>query len=126
MWSGGLRSRSARCTIIAQIREIGVNSVRLPWANETLERNPRVADYAVAANPAFKGKHAMEVMDSVIAALAQAHILIVLDNHMSSDADLAVAAKPTTTVSGTTGNILSRAGSRTGGRLHFAIAISPG
>src|SRR4051812_8091809 len=24
-------------TIIAQIRSIGVNSVRLPWANETLE-----------------------------------------------------------------------------------------
>jgi endoglucanase len=70
--------------IIAQILEIGVNSVRLPWANETLERNPRVADYAVAANPAFKGKHAMEVMDSVISALARAHILIILDNHMSN------------------------------------------
>jgi endoglucanase len=32
----------------------------------------------------FKGKHAMEIMDAVIAALAQAHILIILDNHMSN------------------------------------------
>ncbi len=72
--------------IIAEIRQIGVNSVRLPWANETLERNPMVADYAVAANPRFKGKHAMDVMDSVITALARVHILIILDNHMS-DAD---------------------------------------
>ena len=31
-------------TIVAQIREIGVNSVRLPWANETLEHNPVVPD----------------------------------------------------------------------------------
>ncbi len=70
--------------IIEQIKQIGVNSVRLPWANETLEHNPLVPDYAVAANPQFKGKHAMAVMDAVVAALAHAHILIVLDNHMSN------------------------------------------
>jgi endoglucanase len=60
--------------IVAQIRVIGVNSVRLPWANETLEVNPLVADYAVKANPQFRGKQAMDVMDAVIAALAHAHI----------------------------------------------------
>ncbi len=70
--------------IIAQIQQIGVNSVRLPWANETVERNPMVPDYAVAANPQFKGKHAMAVMDAVVNALAHAHILIILDNHMSN------------------------------------------
>jgi endoglucanase len=69
--------------IIDQIQKIGVNSVRLPWANETLERNPPVPGYAVAANPQFKGKHALDVMDAVIAALAQAHIMIILDNHVS-------------------------------------------
>lgn len=69
--------------ILGQIRQIGVNSVRLPWANETLERDPAVPDYAVAANPQFKGKHAMAIMDAVIAALAHAHIMVILDNHMS-------------------------------------------
>ncbi len=69
--------------IIGQIRGLGVNSVRLPWANETLERNPGVADYAVKANPRFRGKHALEVLDAVIAALARAHILVILDNHVS-------------------------------------------
>lgn len=69
--------------IIAQVQKIGVNSVRLPWANETLEHDPLVADYAVAANPQFKGKHAMAIMDAVIAALAHAHIMVILDNHMS-------------------------------------------
>ncbi len=69
--------------IIEQIRQIGVNSVRLPWANETLEHDPLVPDYAVAANPQFKGKHAMAIMDAVISALARAHIMVILDNHMS-------------------------------------------
>jgi endoglucanase len=69
--------------IVEQIRQIGVNSVRLPWANETLEHNPIVPDYAVAANPRFKGMRAMEVMDAVIGALASAHIMVILDNHMS-------------------------------------------
>jgi endoglucanase len=70
-------------SIVEQIRTIGANSVRLPWANETFEKNPVVADYAVKANPQFRSKHALDVMDAVIAALAHAHILIILDNHMS-------------------------------------------
>jgi endoglucanase len=70
-------------TIVEEIKQTGVNSVRLPWANETLEHNPIVRDYAVAANPQFKSKYSMEVMDAVIAALARAHIMVVLDNHVS-------------------------------------------
>jgi endoglucanase len=79
---GGL-DHAPLATIIKQIQEIGVNSVRLPWANETLEHDPLVPDYAVQANPQFKGKHAMQVMDAVIAALAHAHIMVILDNHVS-------------------------------------------
>jgi endoglucanase len=69
--------------IVKEITEFGVNSVRLPWANETLEGNPLVPDYAVNANPQFKGKHAMEVMDAVIRTLADAHLMVVLDNYVS-------------------------------------------
>ncbi len=79
---GGL-DHAPLARIIEQVRAIGVNSVRLPWANETLEHNPVVPDYAVAANPEFRGKHAMEVMDAVIDALARSHIMVVLDNHVS-------------------------------------------
>ena len=70
-------------TIVSEIQELGVNSVRLPWANETLERDPLVPDYAVKANPQFLGKHAMEIMDAVIDALAHGHIMVILDNHVS-------------------------------------------
>ena len=80
--AGGL-DHAPLATIVKQIADLGVNSVRLPWANETLERDPRVPDYAVKANPQFKGLHAMQVMDAVIRALADAHIMVVLDNHVS-------------------------------------------
>jgi endoglucanase len=80
--AGGL-DHAPLATIIARIRDIGVNSVRLPWANETLEHNPAPPDYAIAANPQFKGKHAMEIMDAVIDALARARIMVILDNHVS-------------------------------------------
>ena len=79
---GGL-DHAPLATIISQIRAIGVNSVRLPWANETLDRNPVVPEYAIKANPQFRGKRAMEVMDAVIDALAHAHLMIILDNHVS-------------------------------------------
>ncbi|MGB6686853.1 MAG: cellulase family glycosylhydrolase [Terracidiphilus sp.] len=79
---GGL-DHAPLAEILEQIRLLGVNSVRLPWANETLEHNPTVPDYAVAANPQLRGKQAMEVMDAVIGALARAHIMVILDNHVS-------------------------------------------
>ena len=69
--------------IIEQIHALGLNSIRLPWANETLEKNPIVPDYAVKANPQFRGKHALDVLDAVISALARAHIMVILDNHVS-------------------------------------------
>lgn len=80
--AGGL-DHAPLATIIDQIRAIGLNSVRLPWANETLERNPIPPGYAVKANPEFRGKRALDIMDAVITALARAHILVILDNHMS-------------------------------------------
>ena len=108
---GGL-DRAPLEAIIGQIRQIGVNPVRLPWANETLEHDPGVPDYAVAANPQFKGKHAMAIMDAVIAALARAHIMVILDNHMSR-ADWC-CSEPTATGSGTTANTPRRNGLQTG------------
>jgi endoglucanase len=73
-------------TIVDEIRKMGFNSVRLPWANEVLEHDPLIPDYALAANPSLKGKRSMELMDIVIQALTQQHIMVILDNHMS-DAD---------------------------------------
>lgn len=79
---GGL-DHASLATIVGLIKGMGFNSVRLPWANETLEKNPLVSDYAIKANPQFRGKRAMEVMDAVIGALAKSQIMVILDNHVS-------------------------------------------
>ena len=80
--AGGL-DHAPLAEIILQIQQIGVNSVRIPWANETLEHNPFPPAYSISANPQFKNMRAMEIMDAVIAALASAHIMVILDNHVS-------------------------------------------
>jgi hypothetical protein len=41
--AGGL-DHAPLAVIVKQIQEIGVNAVRLPWANETFEHNPLVPD----------------------------------------------------------------------------------
>src|SRR5262245_43977978 len=57
--------------IARQIRQMGFNSVRLPWSNEMVELNPVVDDPRVlAANPDLLGRTALEIFDAVVAALA--------------------------------------------------------
>jgi endoglucanase len=71
-------------SICALIRELGFNSVRLPWSNEMFELNPIVADAKVAANAQLEGMHALDVFDAVIAHLAQQGLVVIIDNHTSN------------------------------------------
>lgn len=73
-----------RRAIAARIRELGFNAVRLPFSNELIELDPVVADAAVAANPDLAGKHALEVLDAVIDALADEGLVVILDDHVSA------------------------------------------
>ena len=78
----GLRYRDLN-DIARSVRELGFNSVRLPWCNELVESNPVVASEIVSANPALQGKTALEVLDAVIDALARQNLVVILDNHRS-------------------------------------------
>lgn len=71
-------------TLARAIADAGFDAVRLPWSNELVELDPVVADATVAANPSLVGKHAMEVLDAVVAALAHEGLVVILDNHTSS------------------------------------------
>ena len=72
--------------IVQQIQSQGLNTIRIPWSNQLYESNPVVASSAVAANPSMVGQHALTIMDQVIAALTNAGIMVILDNH-NSDAE---------------------------------------
>jgi endoglucanase len=65
------------------IRQLGFNSVRLPWAMQLYEENPAIPDAMLSANPALQGKTALEVFDAVVDALAGQGLVVVLDNHRS-------------------------------------------
>jgi len=70
--------------IAVRIRDLGFNSVRLTWSNEMVESNPVVAPERVEANPDLAGLHAMDVFDAAVGALADAGLLVILNNHMSN------------------------------------------
>jgi endoglucanase len=80
--AGGL-DRVSLNDIARKIHSMGFNSVRLPWANQIVEENPYVPGYALNANPKLRGKRALEIMDEVIHALADEHVMVILDNHVS-------------------------------------------
>jgi endoglucanase len=79
---GGLQ-HNALNNIVQQIKNAGFNAVRLPWSNQMYESNPMVGNYAVSDNPALAGQRALPVLDRVISALANAGIMVILDNHNS-------------------------------------------
>lgn len=79
---GGL-DRQPLSKIVGLIRAGGFNTARLPWSNELVERDPVVDPQFLTANPQLQGLHALEILDTVIKALGDAGIMVVLDNHRS-------------------------------------------
>ncbi len=71
-------------SIVATIKGLGFNAVRLLWSNQMVETNPVVGNYALAANTNLEGEHALTIFDTVINALTNAGIMVILDNHMSN------------------------------------------
>lgn len=65
------------------IRQLGFNSVRLPFSNELIEKNPQVAASRLSANPPLVGLSALEILDRIIAALAAQGLVVILDDHVS-------------------------------------------
>jgi len=70
-------------TVVANMKALGINSVRLPWATDSWNANPVVPAAALSANPGLQGLHLRDLMDRVVNELARQGILVVLDNHTS-------------------------------------------
>ena len=80
---GGLRYQPV-ASIISQIVSMGFNGVRLPWSNAMWESNPVVSASVLTANPQFAGEHARTIFEQVVQDLANAGLMVVLDNHNST------------------------------------------
>ena len=79
MVPGGL-DRAPLSHIVAQIKALGFNSVRLPFSNFMIHAK-HVQDEAVAANPKLFGLTPIGVYDRVVEALTDAGIFVILNNH---------------------------------------------
>jgi len=78
---GGLAYRPY-ISILRTIKYLGFNSVRIPFSNELVERNPNVTAH-LEANPWFHNMHALDILDSIIKAAGQVGLMVILDDHRS-------------------------------------------
>ncbi|MFD8697169.1 glycoside hydrolase family 5 protein [Kitasatospora purpeofusca] len=76
--------RAPIADILGGFHRLGINSVRLPFANALLHDPSTVPDVAVAANPQLRGKTPLQVFDAVVSALTADGFAVVLNNHTTS------------------------------------------
>jgi endoglucanase len=70
--------------IVAGLQDIGVNSVRLAFSNQMQRDEDSVTDASVAANPHLRGRTPLRVYDGVVAALTDAGVAVILNNHTNT------------------------------------------
>ncbi|KAI1614428.1 glycoside hydrolase superfamily [Exophiala viscosa] len=82
MVSGGLDVRN-RSGIARTIRELGFNSVRLPYADEIVQDNPVIEASLLSANDDLVGERALDVYAAVVQALTEAGLAVIVNNHIT-------------------------------------------
>lgn len=75
----GLWTRSYQSTM-DQMADLGFNTIRLPFSNDTLHSNG-TPNINYAANPDLRGLSALQVMDKIVAYAEQIGLKIILDHH---------------------------------------------
>jgi endoglucanase len=68
--------------LLARVRGLGFNAIRLAFSNQMVEKNPVVTAH-LDANPDLKGLHALDVLDRIVAAAGRQNLRIILENHRS-------------------------------------------
>lgn len=73
-----------RTRIAETIKRLGFNSVRLPYADEMVLSNPKIDPQLVRANPDLAGLRALDIFEAVVAALTDAGLAVIINNHITS------------------------------------------
>ncbi|KAK7414293.1 hypothetical protein QQX98_006810 [Neonectria punicea] len=81
--AGGLDIQH-RDTIVKTIKRLGFNSVRLPYADELVMKNPVVEAQHLSANSDLVGMRALDVFHAVVKALTEGSIAVIVNNHITS------------------------------------------
>ncbi|KAG8421201.1 hypothetical protein J3458_003098 [Metarhizium acridum] len=79
---GGLDMQHRK--VIAQtIKKLGFNSVRLPYADELVSKNPVIDAKLVGANADLVGLRALDVLEAVTTTLTEEGIAVIVNNHIT-------------------------------------------
>ncbi|RMZ86576.1 hypothetical protein DV736_g6199, partial [Chaetothyriales sp. CBS 134916] len=79
---GGLNIRNRK--YIAQIiRQLGFNSVRLPYSDELVRKNPIVSSHLLSANPDLVGLRALSIFAEVVNTLTDAGLAVIINDHIT-------------------------------------------
>ncbi|MGA5821359.1 glycoside hydrolase family 5 protein [Kitasatospora sp. NPDC094028] len=70
--------------LMADFHGLGLNSIRLPFADALIHDTTPVPDSAVAANPQLRGRTPLQVYDAVVEALSADGFAVILNNHTTS------------------------------------------
>lgn len=73
-----------RSALAEAIKNLGFNSVRLPYADELVVKNPIVQKELLAANPDLVGLRALDVFEAAVSALTDAGLAVIVNNHITS------------------------------------------
>lgn len=79
---GGLDVRH-RHDIATLIRTMGFNSVRLPYSDELVVRDPVIAPEHLAANPDLVGMRGLEVFEAVATACTDVGLAVIVNDHIT-------------------------------------------
>ncbi|MGW3003645.1 glycoside hydrolase family 5 protein [Streptomyces sp. NPDC001155] len=70
--------------LLGDFRQLGINTIRLPFSNEMIHSTAPVPDNAVAANPGLRGKTPLEIYDAVVESLSASGFAVILNNHTNT------------------------------------------
>ncbi|MEZ0113791.1 endoglucanase [Catenulispora sp. EB89] len=76
--------RAPIAQILADFHSLGINTIRLPFADAMIHDTSTVPDAAVAANPQLRGRTPLQVYDAVVSALTNDGFAVILNNHTTS------------------------------------------
>jgi endoglucanase len=80
----GLWARSMG-SLLDQVRELGFNTLRIPYSNEMLARtSPPRGSFDVSLNPALVGQTPFAILDQLVAEAGARGLKIILDRHRPS------------------------------------------
>jgi endoglucanase len=68
-------------SFLDQIKELGFNTIRLPYSNELLEPGSMPNGINYDLNPDLEGLNGLEVMDKIIAGAGERGLRVILDRH---------------------------------------------